>query len=295
MSYAGFSSFVAPARARADLWLTLVGAVLILILYALGAWAVLEAAAWALPGGASVAALVEGTSPTGALVLLFHFVAMALAAMIVVRLIHRRGALTLLGNRERLTRDFLRTAGIAILVAGFATGLILTFVGVSWKGNAGLWIALLPLALPLILLQTGAEELVFRGYLLQQLGARFGVGLRAVWLFLPALLFALGHVSFEEQGANAWAIFAVTLLFAVITADMTARTGSLGAAWGLHFINNVQALLVISLMGPLSGLSLGTVPMTAAMPAVLPLLAADAAALLIVYSVWRWRERSHAA
>ncbi|MEM6897080.1 MAG: hypothetical protein AAF576_06845, partial [Pseudomonadota bacterium] len=77
------------------------------------------------------------------------------------------------------------------------------------------------------------------------------------------------------------------MLFALISADVTARTGSIGAAWGLHFVNNVQALLIISVLGPLSGLSLGTLGVTAASPEVLPLFAADALGLILIYVVWR--------
>ena len=42
----------------------------------------------------------------------------------------------------------------------------------------------------------------------------------------------------------------------MVAADLTARTGSLGAAWGFHLANNFIALALISIEGTLTGLSL---------------------------------------
>lgn len=291
MSYPGFDAFTAPARASAELWRTLLGALLIVTLYAIGATVIIAGGGFVFEslGIATRFDILEGRTPAALLLVLFHFIAMAGAAILVTRLLHKRGGWTLVGDRHRLWSDFRSMAGTAIVVSVIgATGVIL-LAGVDWKLGIGTWLIFLPLALPLILLQTGAEELVFRGYLQQQLGARVGAGLRAVWMLIPSLLFAAGHVEPSIQGGNYWAIFAITAYFALITADVTARTGSIGAAWGLHFINNVQALLIFSLAGPLSGLSLGSVGIEASSPDALPLFALDALALTVIYLLWRRR------
>ncbi len=52
------------------------------------------------------------------------------------------------------------------------------------------------------LIQTGAEELVFRGYLQQQLAARFASPL--IWMVLPALIFGAVHYDPATAGPNVW-------------------------------------------------------------------------------------------
>ncbi|MEL6914549.1 MAG: CPBP family intramembrane glutamic endopeptidase [Pseudomonadota bacterium] len=287
MAYPGFETHTAPAAARAELWRTALGAVLILLVYAGLAVGFIAGAGWLLSDEVTANQIAAGSTPLAVVILLAHFAVMVIAVAVVTRLLHRRGALTLMGDRTHLLRDFLRMAGIAAAMAALATVFILLTQEITMEIAPGRWLLFLPLALPLLLLQTGAEELVFRGYLQQQLGARFGVGVRAAWMVCPALIFAVLHVDPASQGQNLWLVVLVITLFALLTADITARTGSIGAAWGLHFVNNVQALLIFSLEGPLSGLSLASLGLSAASPAALPLFAADAAVLLIVYGLWR--------
>jgi membrane protease YdiL (CAAX protease family) len=134
-------------------------------------------------------------------------------------------------------------------------------------------LALLYAAIWLILLQVGAEELFFRGYLQQQLAARFRSP--AIWIGLPAALFAWGHYQPEETGGNALAVAVWAGIFAAAAADLTARTGTLGAAIGLHFANNAISILFLSLPGPVSGLALYTYPFAADDPALGPLFLVD--------------------
>ncbi|MEL6550968.1 MAG: type II CAAX endopeptidase family protein [Pseudomonadota bacterium] len=287
MAYPGFETHVAPARPRAELWRTALGALLVLLVYAGLAVGFIAGAGFVFQSQVSVDEIGSGETPAAVLILLAHFITMVIAVAVVTRLLHRRGALTLIGDTRRLWRDFRGMTALAAGVALVTCLLIVLTQEVTPATPAGTWLLFLPLALPLVLLQTGAEELVFRGYLQQQLGARFGVAARTAWMLVPALLFAVLHVDMTSQGGNLWAVLAVITLFALLTADLTARTGSIGAAWGLHFINNIQALLIFSLDGPLSGLSLARLPVPLESPAALPLFAADAVALLVIYGLWR--------
>jgi membrane protease YdiL (CAAX protease family) len=123
------------------------------------------------------------------------------------------------------------------------------------------WLALLPLTLLGILVQTGAEELVFRGYLLQQLAARFRSPL--AWMVLPSILFGLVHYVPGMPGSTALILVLGATLFGLFAADLTAATGSIGAAWGFHFANNVLALAVLATDGTITGLALYLTPYTA--------------------------------
>jgi membrane protease YdiL (CAAX protease family) len=116
------------------------------------------------------------------------------------------------------------------------------------------WLLVLPFALSAVLVQVGAEELLFRGYLQQQLAARFRYPV--IWMTVPALLFGAGHYMPSEAGTNAWLIVLWSVVFGILMADLTARAGSLGPAIAVHFFNNVVAIVIVSMPDSLSGLSL---------------------------------------
>ncbi|MCE8439860.1 CPBP family intramembrane glutamic endopeptidase [Rhodovulum sulfidophilum] len=141
----------------------------------------------------------------------------------------------------------------------------------------GAWLALLPLALPALAIQTFAEEMLFRGYLQQQLAARFRSPL--LWIGMPALMFALAHYSPGAAGDNALPAALWAAAFSVAASDLTARSGTLGAAVALHFVNNAMAVLIVALPGPVSGLALYTYGFGADDPALGPLIAVDLAVL----------------
>jgi len=95
---------------------------------------------------------------------------------------------------------------------------------------------------------------LFRGYLQQQLAARFSHPL--IWMFLPSALFGLAHYGPDTYGANAWLVVIWAGIFGALAADLTARSGTLGPAIALHFATNVSALLLVAPQGEMSGLAL---------------------------------------
>ncbi len=257
-----FQQYVAPARARPAVWRTALGVCLCLAVYAAINGAVFAALAVMLgPGGLDGAvagdAAQAGATPWTALALLATFVPLALGVVLAAAVLHRRGPETLLG--EGWLPDALR--GVLAVALLYGLSILLASLGPEAAGstptpNVGLvlWLQLLPLALALVAIQTLAEELFFRGYLMQQIAARTGSVLAALWG--PAILFAAAHAAPASFG-TAWPLpVAAALLFGLIAGDLTRRHGNLGAAWGLHFANNTAALLVMAAPGPLSGLAL---------------------------------------
>jgi len=105
-----------------------------------------------------------------------------------------------------------------------------------------------------ITIQSATEEIVYRGYLQQQLAVMSRS--RWVWMGVPSVLFGAAHY-FNGYGPSEgllWAFWAT--LLGLACADLTARTGNLGAAIGLHTANNVFASAVIGIDGwPSSGLA----------------------------------------
>ncbi|WP_216665460.1 CPBP family intramembrane glutamic endopeptidase [Pseudoruegeria sp. HB172150] len=214
-------------------------------------------AAASLTGAPSAAALTavvaEAEAPAATLILLASFLGMALGPMLAVRLLHRRSARTLFGQSSQLRRHLPVAAALTTVVQGSALVIWFHHLEAEPGLDFASWLKLLPLSMIGLALQTGAEELVFRGYLLQQLAARFRSPL--IWGVLPSCVFGLLHYD-GGLGSNAWLIVAATTLFGLLAADLTAATGSLGAAWGLHLANNGTALLILAPEGMLSGLSL---------------------------------------
>jgi uncharacterized protein len=282
---AAFEAFVAPARARGALW-------------RLGLGVVIIAAVW-LPATAVMAALEPRMGPRGFLLgFLLSFLGMMLGLAAAVRLLHGRGLASLIGPDGIRPRAFV--AGVAVV--GVFVG-ITALPGLILEPPArnqplATWLPWVAPALAGLLVQTATEELVFRGYVMQQLAARFRS--RVVWLGAPALLFGLLHWNPAEYGPNAWLAVAVAAATGFVLGDVTAREGNLSAAMGLHFANNAVAVLLLAPPSSLGALGLGTIAIdpadTGAMRAALigSIVATMAAWGLyrIVRARWRGRGRS---
>lgn len=265
-----FDAFVAPARTRPALWRLLAGLLLATALWLAAAFVLLRPAP---------------PEPRGVLLLyLASFAALALGTIVAARLLHRRGAASLLGPGGFRRRDF--AAGVAAIAALVVVATAVAAVvappvrQTAWSD----WARLLPLALPLVLVQTAAEELVFRGYLMQGLAARFRTPL--AWAFLPALAFGALHWDRAAYGADAWLAVAAATAVGLAFADVTAVTGNLSAAIGLHFANNVAALLLVAMPGPTAALALYVSPVDALHP-MRAWLVADIATTLAAWTAWR--------
>ena len=282
-AYAPHDAYIAPARHRREVWRLFPGIAIILAAY-LGPLVLLGIYLTETYGRLITQALMQrmarGDTPGGMLMLLWTFLGLALGPMVAARLLHGRSAGTLIGpSLRRALTDFVHVFGPVLalnaVLLPFALGSDATRPGLG----LGVFLTYLPFALPGLLIQTGAEELVFRGYLQQQLAARFRHPL--VWIGMPSALFAWGHYLPGEFGGSAWAIALWAAVFGVLAADLTARTGNLGAALGFHFANNIAALLIVGLENNLDGLALWTMSVDLTDPgAVLPALAVDFAAMV---------------
>jgi len=284
-----FDAFVRPARLRPQLWRLLLGGLFSILVY-VGWVSGVITGLWWLTGTGDIRSwatpILTGRTPTGALILLFTFLGMALGPMLAARLLHKRPAHSLFGRGAVVIRDFVLAASVVGLLY------LITSIIWAWRFDAvpnvtpALWLKLLPVALIGLLIQTGAEELLFRGYLQQQLAARFRSPL--IWMFLPALLFGAAHYDPQTAGGNVWLMMAAAALFGLLAADLTAQTGSIGAAWGFHFANNFAALMILSLQGTLSGLALFTTPYGPDDISVLPaLVLVDLAILALTWGLVR--------
>ena len=289
MTYKAHDAFVAPARARPGLWRLFFGLVLVAAVFV--AWFIALVAVIYLVSGEGggqqwMARLTAANTPTTVLLILAAIPGLGLGAMLAVRVLHARRPATLFGRRRRVIRHF--TIAAATCLAILVVSLLIPFGYTPLPGlDLTLWLSFLPLALVAIAAQAGAEEILFRGYLQQQLAARFASPL--VWLLVPSLIFGIAHFDPGAPPVVAWLVAAAALLFGLCAADLTARTGSIGAAWGFHFANNVVAVLVLALNGNLSGLALYVTPFGAEAVEILPnLILRDMATTIVIYAAIRF-------
>ncbi len=277
-----FARFIAPARRRRGLWRLALGIVVVVAVQALS-FGALAGAVWALRGpdaaGTWLAKLAVASTPATMLTVLALFAPLLAGVVLAARVLHGRGLHSLLG--PDVLRQALRGAGVTLAV--FAPLIALAWAAGVTQPNLppAIWAALLPLTVLGVGVQTLAEEVLFRGYVLQQLAARFRA--RWVWCVLPALAFGLLHLDPAGMGGAALAVAGFATLFGLVAADLTARSGGIGLAWGLHLANNLVGLGVMATQGGLTGLALRVSEHSRAdlaadpwmmLPGVLPLLVA---------------------
>lgn len=257
--------YAAPGSARPGLWRMFVGFALVLAgwlvwtivvmivttLINLGRGLELRAALEAMR------VLVESPTPSGVLFKLITFVGIWPATWAALKLMHGQAFGTLFSPESRIRwRDF---GGGLVLAGGF--WLVTMLIGIAVVGlpertelPLGTWLAAFaPLAV-LVFFQASGEEIIFRGYILQQLAARYRSPV--IWAFLPAFLFGLLHYSSGAALGIGWHYVAVTTLFGLAAAALVWRTGSLAAAMGLHTGMNIFSLSAIGLEGIIEGTQL---------------------------------------
>lgn len=287
MSYAAYEPTIAVARYRPAVWRLILGVVTVVVLMFLW-FGALVLISMRLMDAASVdellrLAVLETHLPKSVILNLFLIAGLAPCTFIAAALWHRRRPGSLFGPGAKTLRHFAIATGLSLTAM-----VLIQVIGLVFLGTPSLnldligWISWLPVALFAILVQTGAEEVLFRGYLQSHLAARFKS--RMWWLVLPSILFAALHFSPEYSSVVAIYALLATFAFGIMAADLTARTGSLGAAWGFHFANNTLAILLISSQSTLSGLALFKSPFDLeSLTSFSPLLFLD---LLAIVFVW---------
>jgi membrane protease YdiL (CAAX protease family) len=174
------------------------------------------------------------------------FIAFLVGILLAMTLIHRRSPRTLITPYGRI--DWRRVG------QGFGVWLVLSAIGslveaLLFPGRYELspdWSRLAfvaPLVLLLTPLQTSAEELFFRGYLLQWFGLR--ARNPAVLALTTAVIFTLPHLGNPEVGASnpiliVASYFATGILFALTTLV----DNGLELALGAHASNNLFSALI---------------------------------------------------
>ena len=195
-----------------------------------------------------VAAERSGPSVQAALTLL-GFLPMLVMPLVVTRVLHGRPAGTLIGPAQRLNWGQI---GRAVLVwAGMLVAAMIAEV--LWKGLSSYRLnvdnflnnlTIIFIYVFMIPIQATAEEVFFRGYLLQATGR-----LTRNWVILGimnSLFFMLPHLANPEvRSAGILLAGLHWLASGMFYTLLTLRSGSLDYAIGAHVINNVMSATLI--------------------------------------------------
>lgn len=152
------------------------------------------------------------------------------------RLVLRKGLSDLLGDWR--WSSWLNGAGLWIVILSLAALTDYLIAPEGFRISAGPeTLRLLTWAAPALLVQTFAEEVIFRGFITQGLL----LGVRAVLpaAILSGIVFGAMHIPNGAPQAASATLLGIVLALVVI------RTGSLAFASGLHFANNLFGAVVL--------------------------------------------------
>ena len=252
-----FETFVAPARQRPAIWRLVLG-VLIWFAFAAGFAVLLVAVMTFLdPGMIQREGVFNGTTPIGVISFLGVFIGAFFAVWLVARVLHKRGWRSLLGQGPIL-RNFLIGAGVFLGLQAFNFLVWHQFYDSQPNVPLDVFLSWLPALVVVLIFQTGAEELLCRSYMMQQLAARFRSPV--VWMVIPQAFFALLHFNPATYGPLTWLILALIFVLAMMWADLVRVTGNIGASWGWHFANNLIVFGIFGSPGDVDGLALRLTP-----------------------------------
>ncbi len=238
---------------RGSGWRYLSGTVLILLLWFVGQVFVIIPALLALGGDFSPDGTFTTPAPWGNLLIsLASFIPFFIATPLIVRFLHGRPALTVVTPFLRLNwRLIAWGAGLWLVPTVLLTIvslLIRTGEAPRWNYQPGLFWPALLIGVTLLVVQTSAEELFFRGYLLQWFRKVTG----NVWVMaaFSGLLFGLPHLANPEVAGSSGLEWVPALLVYFATgfalAAVSVRSGTIELALGAHFINNFVNIVFIT-------------------------------------------------
>jgi len=178
------------------------------------------------------------------LVTMSSFIPFILATLLMVYVIHVRPLKTLITGKAQI-RWGRMLSGAAVWL--FIAALLSVVASLLYSGRYLLtfqpatWLVFAIFALILVPIQTSAEEIFFRGYLLQWMGLR----LKNIWLlsFLNGVLFFLPHVANPEMATDSVLIGLGYFAMGFFLTLITLQDNGMELALGMHAGNNLFSAL----------------------------------------------------
>lgn len=184
---------------------------------------------------------------------LMGFIISFLTIPLLVKLLHKRPSWSVALPEWKFKAWDFWTAFWVSIVVGLIFALFFSLIGaLPIEKNPDFklmnWLLLVFVGFAGLFIQTGAEELVFRGYFTQMV-RRFTSN-KFFFIGIPVLLFALPHISNLSGQVSGGILLALPyIIAAVLFAWAAYRSGSLWMALGLHLANNYSGLVLVGTKG----------------------------------------------
>ena len=204
------------------------------------------------------------TYPTILYLIIGAFAMTAVIFTLWLRFFERRSLASVgLGFSTDARRNYLLGFGLGLLMAASVVYCVRLLGGYVVEAEVSLGLqALLPIFILMFafMLQSGTEELIFRGWMLGRIAARYGLWAGVIG---NSILFTLMHVDTEALaalGPSGTALFvAATLLFSVFLSLLVIREGSIWGAAAWHAAWNWMFITWFGL--PTTGIELNLAPL----------------------------------
>ena len=196
------------------------------------------------PAGQSATVLPGMDTTAGFFAIMLASVFLMIGIFLAIRFLHHRPMRTLFTPYKAVAwRRLLQGFAVWFFLAALLSVVeAVLFPGrYVWSLDLKQFIPFAFLALILIPVQTSAEELFFRGYILQSIGLRT----RNIWLLsaISGVLFGLPHLLNPEAAVNYALLGLYYFAFGFALAYLTLRDGQLELALGAHAANNLFTVL----------------------------------------------------
>jgi len=173
--------------------------------------------------------------------------ALIIGILLAVLVIHKRPFLTVITPNLSIDwKKIGKSCGLFFGLVALATlvDYLLNPSTYYFRLNPGRFLIFAPVAVVLVPIQTTAEELLFRGYLLQSIAlvTRNRVALVAI----SGVLFMIPHLANPEVTVGFWSMAFYYFLVGAVLTIMTLRSNSLETAIGIHTSINMFAALVVN-------------------------------------------------
>jgi len=196
--------------------------------------------------GHSIIESSEGNSTISFALRLFPFTTFIGGLLLGMKFIQKRKILSLFTAREtfdwsRFFMSFLMWGCVLIISLTIANYL---GIDIEHHGEIADVIPLLFVSLSLLLLQITAEEIFFRGFLLQSLSRIIPLGI--IPIVLSGTLFGLMHLGNPEVAKLGYGILAYYVGTGIFFGILTRMDDGLELSMGYHFMNNFFAAVILT-------------------------------------------------
>lgn len=237
-------------QGRGRWWRYLLGTIILMTIWSLGSLFSLPVF-WVDPAALGIDTGAPAQAWSATLALLLSFLGLFLAVPLVVRFVHKRPWRTVITPYSKLNFRLMARGAwywFVPLMVMTVVAVILDSDGISRSSDWDAWWRLVLVVLGLVWMQTTAEELLFRGYLMQWVS----LASTRKWVIAIAsgVLFGIPHLSNPEvtsqPGLDAVIVGTIYFTTGFALGWVSAVSGTIELAIGAHWANNVMSFLLVA-------------------------------------------------